>query len=146
MVDPDDEFDRERLHRAAEAGDLGDVQRLVTEGCAIGVYDDMNRTPLHCAAEAGHGPVVEWLLEHGADVDAHDEQQIGETPLCLAVRNGHAEVVELLLRRGADADIRGWMGITARMRADERRTGDGARIAALIRTRRPPTSNLAGKR
>jgi len=50
----DDWFERERSHRAAEDGDLQEVQRLVSSGVPVGAFDDMNRTPLHYAAEREH--------------------------------------------------------------------------------------------
>jgi ankyrin repeat protein len=94
--------------------------------------DDMERTPLHHAAEAGQCEAAAWLLARGADVNAHQEDRIGETPLSLAVRKTHPEMIELLLRNGADPDIPGWMCITARDRALERKRPAGLRMQALI--------------
>ena len=97
----------------------------------------MRHTPLHHAAELGHCTVAQWLLENGADVNAHDERMIDETALCLAAKGNSPEVVELLLRHGADPDIPGWVGLTARMRAQRRTDDTGRTIAALIDRRQP---------
>jgi ankyrin repeat protein len=122
---------------AAADGDLPEVQRLVASGAALDAFDGENCTPLHHAAAQGHCAVALWLLENGADVNAHDEQAIGETALCLAVKAGRAEMAELLLTRGADPDIPGWVGLTARLRAQRRAGDEGRTISALIEKYRP---------
>lgn len=128
----DDWYERERLHFAAAEGDLMEVQQLVGSGAPVGAFDDMRQTPLHYAAEREQYQVAAWLLEHGADVNAYDEKMIGETPLCLAVQTDYPELVELLLKHGANPDIRGWVGLTARVRAQRRADEKGRKIAALI--------------
>lgn len=129
----DDWFERERLHRAAADGDQEELRgMLAAGGHALDAFDDLGRTPLHCAVESGHYRAAEWLIQQGASVNAHDEATIGETPLSLAVQSDYPEMVELLLAHGADPDITGWMGNTARMRAQRRKDGDGKAIAALV--------------
>lgn len=142
----DDRFERERLHRAAADGDLSEVERLVAEGAEINAFDDLSRTPLHYAAENEHYKVTAWLLEHGAAVNAYDEKMIGETALCLAAQKHYPEMVELLLKHGADPDINGWVGLTARIRAQRRKDDDGRRIANLIEKYRPPRPNPSEQR
>jgi ankyrin repeat protein len=144
-ADSDDWFDRERMHRAAAEGDLAEVQRLVAEGRAMGEFDDLSFTPLHYAVEGEHYKVAQWLLEQGASVNANDYERIGETPLCIASRGNYPEIVELLLQHGADPDIGGWMGLTARIRAQERKDEEGKKIAALIERQRPAKES-PGKR
>ena len=142
----EDWFESERLHRAAAEGSLEELRSLVAAGCDVNAFDDMSRTPLHYAAENEHYKAAEWLLDHGASVNAHEEEKIGETALCLAVGQDYPEMIELLLKRGADPDINGWMGLTARIRAHERKDEDGHKIAALIETFRPPKPNPGAKR
>ena len=137
----DDWFERERFHRAAADGDMPEVERLVHSGAEIGAFDDLSRTPLHYAAEQEHYKVAQWLLEHGANVNAYDEKMIGETALCLAAQKDYPEMVELLLSHGANPDINGWVGLTARVRAQRRTDDDGRKIAALIEKYRPPKPN-----
>ena len=138
-MDPsaDDWFEREQLHRAAAEGNLAEMQRLVAEGHALDAFDEQHMAPLHHAADRGHIDALRWLLERGADLDAHDEQNIGETPLATAVKRGQVEAAEMLLKRGANPDIPGWMGQTARTRAEKLAAGD-SRLSDLIRRLAPP--------
>ena len=136
--DADGWYERERPHRAAAEGNLDELRRLLAAGGqALGAFDDLGRTPLHYAVEGEHYRVAQWLIQQGAMVNAHDEPTIGETPLALAVRRDYPEMVELLLAHGADPDITGWMGNTARMRAQRRTDEDGKAIAALVQRYRP---------
>ena len=76
-----DQFERERLHFAAQDGDVEEVVRLLAAGFGPNEFDDLGKTPLHYAAERGHLDVMKLLLSSGADVNAHDERVIGNTPL-----------------------------------------------------------------
>lgn len=125
-------FDNERLHSAASEGDLLEMARLLTNGFQLNAFDDLGYAPLHHAVAAEHYKAAEWLLDQGADVNAHDKELIGETPLGLASQRDYPEIAELLLKRGADPDVRGWMALTARLRAQHRKDKDGQKIAALI--------------
>jgi ankyrin repeat protein len=128
----DDWFERERLHRAADSGDLSQMQQHLASGCPLNTYDDISFTPLHYAARSEHYRAAALLLDAGADVNAHEQEKAGETPLCVAVKGEYPEMVELLLQRGADPDIPGWMGVTARVRAHQRTDEDGRTIFAII--------------
>jgi ankyrin repeat protein len=135
MADDDDDwawFEAERLHRAAADGNLEEMARLVDAGAELHAYDDLSWTPLHHAARENRCEAAAWLLAHGADVNANDYDRIGKTPLSEAVQNSHVDMVELLLRHGADPDISGWMGLTARIRAGQRKGADGQYIQTLI--------------
>jgi hypothetical protein len=55
-------------------------------------------------------------------------------------------MVELLLRHGANPDISGWMGFTARVRAQRRTDEDGKEISAVIERLFPPKPNPGGNR
>jgi ankyrin repeat protein len=133
----DDWFEQERLHRAAAEGDIDEMQRLVAAGYDLHKFDDLQYTPLHYAVAEDRYKAAQWLIEAGSGIDANDEEMIGETPLCIAAQRDYPEMVELLLRHGADPDITGWMGNTARSRADRRKDEEGRQIAALIRRYRP---------
>lgn len=133
----DDWFTREQLHRAAQDGDLKQIRRLLDAGFAPRPFDDLSYTPLHYAVVGEHYHAAVALLAAGAAVNAHEQDRIGETPLSLAVQGDYAEMVELLLRHGADPDIRGWMGLTARLRARRRKDDVGRQIAALLERHAP---------
>ena len=62
-----------RLHRAVEAGNQGEIERLLTEVPGIGVHrDSEGRTALHVAVIAKNQDAVRALLTRGIDVDTTD--------------------------------------------------------------------------
>ena len=128
----DDWFEAERLHRGAADGDIAEMKRLVSAGYSVSVFDDLSHTPLHRAVEKEQYTAALWLLKHGAEVNANEEDRIGETALCIGAQGNYPEIVELLLRHGADPDISGWMGLTATMRAHDRKDEEGKKISELI--------------
>ena len=130
--EPYDSIEAERLHRAASDGNIDEMKRLFLEGCGLNVLDDLSRGPLHYAVIGEHYKAAVWLLVQGADVNLHDDERVGETPLCFAAQSLYPEMVELLLQNGADPDIKGWVGQSARSRADKRKDPDGIEIAGLI--------------
>jgi ankyrin repeat protein len=141
-VSRDDWFEAERLHRAAAEGDLPEIQRLVAAGYDVNGFDaDLSRTPLHYSVEGEQYKAAQWLIEAGANVNAHEEEKIGETPLSLAAQGNYPEIVELLLRNGADPDISGWMGLTARIRAQRRTDEEGKKISLLLEQFKPARQN-----
>jgi ankyrin repeat protein len=142
----EDWFEAERLIRAAQQGDLAEMQQLAAEGFDVNLMDEIGKGALHYAVDGGHYKIVSWLLENGADVNLHDEDMIGETALALAAQRDYPELAELLLRHGADPDITGWMQQTARTRAHRRKDPDGAKIAALIEQHKPTPPNVGSKR
>jgi ankyrin repeat protein len=87
------------LHRAAEQGDLQQVQMLIIRGAHVNARDDRRRTPLHLAAENGHKEVAEVLVHCGAQVDSEDE--LGRTPADIAMARNYRAVVEYLIGEGA---------------------------------------------
>lgn len=58
-----------RLHQAAELGDLAAAKALLSQACAINVIDICGRTPLHFAAANNQLEMVEYLVSAGADVN-----------------------------------------------------------------------------
>lgn len=127
-----DEFNRERLHFAAQDGDLDEVRRLLDDGFQPSEFDGLGKTPLHYAAERGHVEVMKALLAAGADVNANDERVIGNTPLREVAANCSYEVATILIAAGADPTIPGWMQITALQQARERHRPEGSQIRQLL--------------
>ena len=131
--DPLDEwFERERLHRAAQDGEVAEVQRLLSLGYQPNEFDELGKTPLHYAAERGHLEVIKLLVASGADVNANDERVIGNTPLRQVAANCSFEVAKILIDAGADPNIPGWMQITALHQARERKSAEGLRVRELL--------------
>jgi ankyrin repeat protein len=92
------------IWRAAEAGDLAEVERLVGHDPGLlNATDGDGRTPVMWTPREGHVGVVRWLLDKGAAIDQRDVY--GQTALWLACRSGHHPVVRLLLEGGGDPTI-----------------------------------------
>ena len=90
------------LHEAAEAGDLGLCQTLVSDGHDVNSPhpEKNNSTPLARAALRGRTQVCVFLLAAGAELDRRDDN--GFTPMILAAQQGHLATVRLLHQRGAN--------------------------------------------
>lgn len=132
----EDWFEREQLHFAAQDGDVGKIQALLTAGYDINAFDELGKTPLHYAAEKEFVEVVRFLLEHGADVNAHCEPRIGNTPLAEITDTCSLQMAKLLIKAGADPRIPGWMQISALDRAKNRKHGEGPQVYALLASAR----------
>lgn len=125
-------YEKERLHRAAQDGDLGRVDELL-KGCAdINAFDEIGKTPLHYAAEKEHFTVVKYLLANGADVNAHHEPTISNTALADVAAACSLKMAQLLVEAGADPTIKGWMGLDALYHAQQRECDEGQRVYELL--------------
>jgi len=127
-----DQFERERLHSAAQSGDVEEVKSLLDAGYGPNEFDDLGMTPLHYAAKRGDIEVMKTLLAAGADVNAHDERVIGNTPLREVASNCSYEVAKTLIDAGADPTVPGWMQLTAVHQARERKRTEGLRVRQLL--------------
>jgi ankyrin repeat protein len=96
---------RHALHRAAGAGTLNAVARLLKGGQLASVQDDNGITPLYYACEAGHIAISQLLVEYRANVNARGGYY--ESALQAASAGGHLVVVKMLLKSGADVNARG---------------------------------------
>ncbi len=134
------------LHRAAGAGDLAMVRRLVAKGADVGDRNNtFTATPMSWAHHGNQDTVCQWMREHCA-VDLHDavsfdlrdhvEARLREdpasvdrridhwgipqgTPLHWAARLNREELAKLLLENGADPNILAGTGQTAFDLAEE---------------------------
>jgi Ankyrin repeats (3 copies) len=128
----EDWFEKERLHFAAEEGDLVKVKGLLKQGYPINAFDEFSRTPLHYAAIEGHTAVVRYLIEAGADVNLHEEEKIGDTVLKEIAQTCSIEMATILIEAGADPTIPGWMGLTALDESKERKKPWGQQVHKLL--------------
>ena len=96
------------LLRAAYAGDVGEVKRVIAAGAAVNEQDAMGMTALHHAVsleahnhhpEGHHVACAQALLKAGANANARTADGDG-APLYRAVYN--PDLVDALLRAGAD--------------------------------------------
>ncbi|KAG2495182.1 hypothetical protein HYH03_006788 [Edaphochlamys debaryana] len=87
------------LQAAAHAGDLAEVERLLSAGVDPNTSDPAGRTALFLAAAEGHEGVARALLRAGANPDA--PSRVGYGPLGVAAARGQAAVVRALIGGGA---------------------------------------------
>jgi ankyrin repeat protein len=128
------QLQRERLHSAAQAGDVARVRALLDAKYPVNRFDQLGKTPLHCAVEGEHFEVVDMLLHAGAHVNAHDERVIGDTPLGKYAGTCSYKMAKRLVDAGADPSIPGWMSLTALHRAamGSKRPG-GEKVLRLLK-------------
>ena len=89
-------YSKTALHWAAEEGQEGDVENLLSQGADVSAQDSFGETPLHYGAENGHLGVVSKLVEAGALIEKLD--YTGRTPHECALRREHPGIVSYLAR------------------------------------------------
>lgn len=99
------------LVRAAEAGDLATVRRLLDAGTPVDSRDARRRTALLLATHGNHPAVAQLLIARGADVNAQDDQR--DSAFLLAGARGRLEILRLTLAAGADLQSTNRYGGTA---------------------------------
>ena len=118
--------DDERLWKAADAGNVTEVQELLASHSSLTWKDASSASALNRACYCGHEEVVRVLLEAGADKD--DANSMGWTALINACRNGHTPIAKMLLERGANIDAVNAEGWTALICAAARGHTEAARL------------------
>ncbi|MBN1974174.1 MAG: ankyrin repeat domain-containing protein [Sedimentisphaerales bacterium] len=101
-VNKQEEQPSKSLHKAALAGDLAEVKRLIAEGADVNKLES-NSTALHIAVSNNRKDIAELLLEKSANIDIQDET--GRTALYIAVQNNNIDLVKILLSAKADINI-----------------------------------------
>ena len=97
--------------RAAAAGDISALERVLAAGANPNARGKRGWTPLMYAANKGYTLLVPPLLEAGAKPNLRAAD--GATALFIATLHGHSELVEILMKAGADPTIKGPKGKTA---------------------------------
>lgn len=106
-----DDLGRTKLHRAAKAGDLQEVKRLIGIGAEVKKADQNGDTVLHYAIIGNNSELVEYLLaQPGIEVNAVNRK--GVSPLHNAASTGNPAVIDLLLRAKADRRLKDAAGRT----------------------------------
>ena len=107
------------FHKAAIAGDLPELKRLLAEGADIHFHDESDgHTPLIAACLSPHASldVLRFLLDHGADVNAVSHATFEEDKPLIALAVSHppasCEKIRLLIEHGADINYRSPHGYT----------------------------------
>ena len=119
------------LHRAAEAGDVAAVTRLLEAGAAVDAVDGQNRTPLLLAVAADRGAVASVLLAAGASPNVQADNR--DTPWLLAGASGRTGMLAAMIPAGPDFSMRNRYGGNALIPACER--GHVETVALLLTTK-----------
>ena len=100
------------LHRAADEGNVDQIQSLIASGADINAKNERGETPLHKAVlgRGDHKSLVRLLVAHGANPNAKD--QIGNTPLYKVAQWASIDVAEVLISAGADVNAKNKDGKT----------------------------------
>jgi peptidoglycan/LPS O-acetylase OafA/YrhL len=102
--------DSSTIWTAAEAGDLGAIEKCLSDGVVIDGLDGAHLTPLLHAALTDRAAAAELLIRRGADVNIASGD--GATPLHAAAFLGHEKVVTALVEHGANINARNKRGET----------------------------------
>ena len=89
------------IWKAAEEGDVEEIERQLESGVDVNAYSQPLGTPLSVAAYNGRINVVELLLKEHAEVNGY-YYGLRETALHSAAERGHEVIVQSLLKHGAD--------------------------------------------
>ncbi|TCZ68568.1 ankyrin repeat domain-containing protein [Flaviaesturariibacter aridisoli] len=92
------------LHRAARAGDLQKLQRLLRRGAPIDSPDAEGRTALMAALQAWQYEAASLLLD--ADPDLSLTDRAGHTALMWAAYRNQPALLQRMIARGADVHAR----------------------------------------
>ena len=91
------------IWKAAEEGDVEEIERHIESGVDVNAYSPSHGTPLSVAAYNGNADVVTSLLSRCAEVNGR-YNGYRETALYSAAERGHETVVLSLLEHGADVN------------------------------------------
>lgn len=117
--------------RAATAGDLATVQRLIAARVPLDGRDDQGRTALLLAVDRNHPAVAKALIAAGASINSQAANL--DTPWMLAGARGNAEIIKAMIPAGPDLTIRNRFGGNALIPACERAHVDAVKV--LLTTR-----------
>ncbi|MCK5813467.1 MAG: ankyrin repeat domain-containing protein [Cocleimonas sp.] len=118
----------DNLFSAAKAGNIAQINSLLTQGAQINAANMSRETALHAAATLGRSATVNLLLQKGANPNATTTG--GWTPLHSAARFRQTQVARLLVTRGAQVNRRNNQGKTPVALATQ--VGASATATALI--------------
>jgi hypothetical protein len=124
----------DELSRAAESGDVEEVERLLPRA-DLNARNRHGTTVLMNAARCGQAQIVRLLLEHGADPNLTRNDKF--TALALAAFFGHTETVKILLEFGARTESVTRCGASAQTWATARTF---AEVASCLNTPAPKTT------
>ena len=117
--------------RAAAAGDMASLRRLLDAGVPVDSRDANGRTALLAATHADRVEAARLLIERGANVNAKDNIQ--DSPFLYAGAEGRLAILRLTLATGADLRSTNRYGGTALIPAAHH--GHVETVRELLKTR-----------
>jgi ankyrin repeat protein len=130
----DDDSDWSLLMVAADAGDVQQIESMLTANADINACSKRKRTALHVAANAGNRSAVTALIGKNASIEAKDVDD--QTPLHVAAKRGFADLLPLLMQGKAEVlGFRDLKGFTALHYAA---TASGEAVRLLVRSNANP--------
>lgn len=104
-------YPKDALHKAANTGNLEEVQKILKTKPDPDARESFGGTALHAAMFQKNMQIVELLIDYGLDINAIGPAN-GYTPLHDAVWANNKDAVKLLLTKGAKTDIKAKDGLT----------------------------------
>jgi ankyrin repeat protein len=130
----------EQLRRAAAAGNLAEVQRLISSGAPLESRDGQGRSALLIAVDGNHIEIARALIRAGASVNTQADNR--DTPWLLAGASGRSEIVAAMIPAGPDLSIRNRYGGNALIPACERAHVETAKLLLTTRIDVNQVNNL----
>ncbi|XP_065343624.1 uncharacterized protein LOC135941815 [Cloeon dipterum] len=109
-INRQDKDGKTALHYAAEEGNLGIAQQLLSQRANVLLKDHNGWTALHYAILTNNQVLVQKLIESGADIDSKTKR--GETALHLTAYKGYTELTQKLIDCGANVNLKNNHGLT----------------------------------
>jgi ankyrin repeat protein len=138
LVAATNEFGRDALMYAAEAGAGNAVQELLRQRADANRADRVGTTALMLAAATDSGPSVSALIKAGANVDAQDK--VGNTALMHAARTARVNNIRMLLSAMATTakfnarNSQGWTALDWAIRGESIPAIQALRAAGITAT------------
>lgn len=125
------------LHFAVQDQKKELVESLLRDGVSPNGFDEISKTPLHYVCELEDYSLIRLLLENGANINAQNiETDNQHTPLGYVADSASAELIEYLLEQGANPALRGWMGLNAIDKANQRSDAEKKEVLELLNEKR----------
>jgi len=99
------------LYKAAESGDLAEVQRLIEQDASPNTLGPGKQSIIQVAAERCNLEVVKYLAEKGAELNHKNAST--RTPLVSAILGGDIRIVQVIFEKGVDIETKMDVGVTA---------------------------------
>ena len=122
--------ERQDLFDAANAGNIQQISKLLSQGLDINVSNAQRETALHMVAARGHFEAVMFVVRSGAYINAPTVKNW--IPLHHAVRFRHPNIVNFLIKRGSSAQARTSDGLSS---IDMARNNSDYRLLSIMGAR-----------